>query len=272
MSDVHHWSTIGHDAVKNLLGKQLASGQVGHAYLFLGPEGVGKRTLAEEFAGKLSARSATVVRHTFADTGMTELRELLSLLALRPPAGTRQVAILDAVEHISPAAANALLKTLEEPSSSTVLILVSSQRTLPATVLSRCQTFSFGVLTQGELQDITALRSLRLSEALLKAASGRASRLLVSEDVAAGYVAWQKDLQSVITAPVSERVSLAANFAGEETDVLTNRLEYWLEDLRLRASTDSRLVQRLKVVWEGWQRLRQNGNKKLVMEYVCLNI
>jgi DNA polymerase-3 subunit delta' len=142
-------------------------GRVAHAWLFAGATGLGQRALAEAFRDALlcretdpgsahacgRCRSCVLLQagtHPDALTvtpppdkrtiGIDAVRELSERLALRPQHAAYQVVLLDPVEALTSAAANALLKTLEEPSAGSVLLLVSTQleRLLP-TVRSRCQ-------------------------------------------------------------------------------------------------------------------------------------
>lgn len=148
--------------------------RLGHAWLITGPHGIGKRLFAEAWAAALlcerpqasgeacgHCRSCVLLaagshpdRHLLRpEEGSTQLRvdpirELCVRLALTPQRGLRQVALLDPADAMNDSAANALLKTLEEPALGTMLLLLADRPwRLPATIRSRCQRLLLPVPT-----------------------------------------------------------------------------------------------------------------------------
>ncbi len=150
---------IGHAGVLSLLERE--SGDPAQAYLFVGPGGIGKATVARRFAAALIARGdPAVARRVVAGThpdlvlvepdGRTAItvdqaRHAVSQASLAPMEAARKVFLFEEGAMMNDEAANALLKTLEEPTASTVFVIVSeSQDDLPETVASRCRTVVFG--------------------------------------------------------------------------------------------------------------------------------
>ena len=150
-----------------VLSRALETGRVAHAWAFIGPHGVGRRTTALAFAKALVAPSGGAAASR-ADRGLhpdvhlvgptppvsnpkgtpairvDNIRELERVAALKPAEAPCKVFIVDEAETMTGAAPQAFLKTLEEPPARTVIILILSQaRALPATVLSRCQIVRF---------------------------------------------------------------------------------------------------------------------------------
>src|SRR3989338_9093236 len=112
------WSTIGHAQVRRILDRQIQKNAFAHAYIFTGPKGVGKFTLAQEFARKVRELSITgfdpditslAVTQEF---GVEQTRNLLSSLSVKPFSGGYKVVILDDADNLNVQSANALLKTL----------------------------------------------------------------------------------------------------------------------------------------------------------------
>lgn len=202
---------IGHRRTIHYLERLLARETLAHAYLFHGPEGVGKRTIAMALAQALlcsGARQSTLGGcHTCEDCrlverlahpdllflsseqplvpaeargiGIENVHELERRLALAPWRGGKKVAIIDGAETMSREAQSALLKTLEEPGGRTfcVLIAVSPASLLP-TIRSRCVELGFTTVSDEALESLLGgLPADRRSEALLLA-GGRAGRIV----------------------------------------------------------------------------------------------
>ena len=170
---------IGNQATLDLLSDEAA--QARHAYLFVGPTGVGKATVAQRFAGLLVCESdrclSRVLRHSHPDVtiigpegkttlGVEQARTVIAQSTLRPVEGDRKVFIFDDASLMTDAAANALLKTLEEPSASTVMILIAeSEDDLPLTVASRCRTIRFGRVSHSEIESALIDRGIESDRA-----------------------------------------------------------------------------------------------------------
>jgi DNA polymerase-3 subunit delta' len=169
---------IGNTKSVNSLRKALERGTLNHAYLFSGPERVGKFTLAKMFAlsaiagGKLSLDIDDVDKDALLDLIIVEpeiveknniskqrdisiekIREAKQSLSLFPYHGKYKVLIINDAHKMNVSAQNALLKILEEPNQTTILILVTNEidRILP-TILSRLQVVNFGLVSDANMQ------------------------------------------------------------------------------------------------------------------------
>lgn len=170
---------IGHAKVIDLLVSELP--RPAQAYLFSGPESVGKATVALRFAAGLldgetderARRLALAGTHPdlrivepegATSLGVDQAREMVSRASMTPVESNRTVFLLPEAGAMTDQAANALLKTLEEPSGSSVFLLVSeSEDDFPPTVASRCRTIHMGRVPSAEL--IEGLRERGLGEA-----------------------------------------------------------------------------------------------------------
>ncbi len=160
------WNIFGHDWAVSLLRSHAAGGKLRHAYLFVGPEGVGRQTLALRFAQALNCSqppapgefcgeckdcrqiwarqypdlSLILPEEGHKDIRIDQVRELQHTLALAPYAAAYRVALLPDFQQVTEQAENALLKTLEEPPDRVVLLLTVNalERLLP-TIVSRCE-------------------------------------------------------------------------------------------------------------------------------------
>ena len=168
---------VGHAAVVGLLQRDVAT--PAHAYLFVGPHGVGKATVARRFSAGIVCANDTrcrsrVVRGLHPDVVLVEpdgrsaitveqARNTVALANLAPVEGERKVFILEEGGAMNDEAANALLKTLEEPTASTIFIVIAeSEDDLPETVGSRCRTVVFGRVPETEVA--VGLRNLGVDE------------------------------------------------------------------------------------------------------------
>lgn len=275
------WQTIGHERIREVLNRQLVAGRMSQAYLFIGPYGVGKYTLAAEFARKISNTEQThqqPIEFSFAQSSLEEVRGLTHQLSLRPQSGTMQVAILDHVEEMTSAAANALLKTIEEPSSSTVLLLIASRDNVLATIRSRCQVFQFGRLSSLYMHAWAEKRGFGTGqEAALLAADGSPGQFLAETQTInpQASMQWQQylnDFQELLEAPLSRRLSFISRWAGDDVEASSARIAAWLTALYKQPTLCKETTKSLSVLLEAWRRLQTNANKKLVLEYVCINI
>src|SRR5918993_1557183 len=145
MADRHNRfdDVLGNETALRLLGRALKTGEVSQAYLFHGPPGVGKRMVALRFGAALVA-GGDVAAEDRALRGLhPDLTEIVRLAASRPFEGARRAFIVRA-DTLNVQAANALLKTLEEPEGETVFMLLATSRegVLP-TILSRAQILRF---------------------------------------------------------------------------------------------------------------------------------
>jgi DNA polymerase-3 subunit gamma/tau len=143
---------VGQTAITTTLKRALATGKISHAYLFTGPRGVGKTSIARIVAHEINGIDY-VTEDTHLDIieidaasnrGIEEIRDLRDKVHVAPSIGKYKVYIIDEVHMLTTPAFNALLKTLEEPPVHVVFILATTEsRKLPETIISRTQHFHF---------------------------------------------------------------------------------------------------------------------------------
>jgi len=199
---------VGHREGAARLARAATEGRVPPAVLLVGPEGIGKRTLADAFAARLlctapagrdacgaCAQCTRVAAGTHPDLHrvtpedghrdirIEQVRELTRWLALQPLMAECKVGLIDEAHRLSEQAQNALLKTLEEPPGASVLVLVaSSAALLLPTVRSRCQVVRLDPLAAEEVEQVLKRRGVPAERArelasLAEGSPGRAAAL-----------------------------------------------------------------------------------------------
>ena len=161
---------IGQEHVVRTLTNALKLNRVSHAYLFSGPRGTGKTTIARLLAKSVGCADLDLIEIDAASNrGIDEIRELRDGIKFAPTAGKYKVFIIDEVHQLTKEAFNALLKTLEEPPAHAIFILATTEaHKVPGTILSRVQQFAFRRLTIAEiirkLQKIVEAEKIKIDE------------------------------------------------------------------------------------------------------------
>lgn len=166
---------LGHDRQKVILRRAVDSDRLAHAYLFEGPEGIGKRLMALALVRIIFCQDGSgcgncsacrkVDHHNHPDLHILEaegtsikieqIRGLQKELSYRPLEAPKKVCLIDGAEKLNLAAGNSLLKTLEEPTGSTLLILITARpESVLSTIRSRCQRLPFVRLPQEKLRQV----------------------------------------------------------------------------------------------------------------------
>ncbi|MDY6917811.1 MAG: DNA polymerase III subunit gamma/tau [Chloroflexota bacterium] len=186
---------VGQEHVTTTLLNALRTGRVAHAYLFCGPRGTGKTSTGRILAKAVNCtesgqgepcnscemcRAVTEGRATdvievdaASNRGIDEVRDLRERARFAPNVARYKVYIVDEVHMLTEPAANALLKTLEEPPPHVIFVLATTEsHKVPATILSRCQRFDFRRISQAamvsRLAELCGHEGIRIEEASLK--------------------------------------------------------------------------------------------------------
>ncbi|MEK7638215.1 MAG: AAA family ATPase [Patescibacteria group bacterium] len=241
------WNVVGHTEQKKYFQRMMSGGSLAHAYLLHGPQGVGKRMFAGELATALLADSGVALQNNpdcillqpgvSKETGKpTEIpveavREMKKWAYQRPLYGVRKVVLIDDAERMSDAAANTVLKVLEEPPVYLNFLLVSSRSgQLLETITSRCQDVAFRTLEDVEMKTVLASLKMDADDRQLVAAvaAGRpgAALRLVKEKKLPTVAKAIAGLEKMLISGTAERIVFAKKIADDD-DAL-QIVSWWL--------------------------------------------
>ncbi|MCS7282184.1 MAG: DNA polymerase III subunit delta' [Anaerolineae bacterium] len=265
------WGVVGHEWAVQLLQQAVEEGELSHAYLFTGPEGVGKGTLARALASALfcegyprpcgacrACRLVAAGHHPDllwvgpatekGHISIEQIRELQRILSLTPNLARHRLVVLDRFEQATASAANAFLKTLEEPPDYAVLILLAPEAdALLPTIVSRCQIVALRPLPARRVEEALIVRwqvdpdRARLLARLCGGRLGWAVRAATDPAILQRREQRLQELLALTAAPLTDRFRYAAELARdpEETrEALDLWLGWWRDVLLVSSGVD----------------------------------
>lgn len=242
---------VGQEHITRILQNAVRLGRVAHAYLFSGPRGTGKTTIARLLAKSVnceknkdgkpcntcetcntlaSGHSLDLVEIDAASSrGIDEIRELREAVRLSPARAKYKVYIIDEVHMLTKEAFNALLKTLEEPPAHAIFILATTElEKVPETIVSRCQHFEFKKIPAAaiveKLERVVKAEGIKAEPAALELLAFFADGGLRDAESMLGQVLAghdkpkleEKDVRFILGAPEAEFVSALINFVKDK--------------------------------------------------------
>lgn len=338
------WLVVGHDQAVQTLRSGLAAQRLAHAYLVVGPPQVGKGRLALDLARALNCAAESVEarpcgacrpcrlieaggyadveviglgglcderehdhhRDASRDIKICQVRRLQRTIALRPYEGRTRVLIVDPAEAMNLYAADAFLKTLEEPPGNVVLILLAGrEEALPETIISRCRRITLAPLPRASVERELLRRGVdqQRAEVLARLSEGRLGWALANSENQA-LLSQRSERLDRIEALSAERragrltfaAELGHRFTRDRQDVyayLDLLLRWWRDVLlvgegcdQLVSNTDrvaglkrtaaatrpASVVAALQALRECRQHLEANANARLALEVLCLRL
>lgn len=308
---------IGHEKILDFFNKIIENNNLSHAYCFVGPEKIGRKTVAMQVAGKLLGVEVEKLKmhsdfcvvetlfdekaeKTKKDISVSQIRDLRENLARSSYSGGYKIAIVDEAEKMNSEAANALLKTLEEPKNKTVLfILVRDESLLPATIYSRCQTIYFQPVKKELIMKSLLAKGLAAEEAeemarLSFGLPGRALGWLKEKEDFTNYKQEVDRFLKILGKNFYEKIKQVEDLFGDKTDHIAAReklvsvLNIWQVLLRdgflaelapelqihqqPKKIDKNLLVELYSSLEQAKKLLQQNIHPRLLIENILLNL
>lgn len=283
---------IGHTQVVSLFDRLLQNGQLSHAYCLVGPAHIGKHTMAREIAAQYVGTTVSQLNMhpdicqlapEDKENGKIKIeavRNCKEFLAHTSVHKHGLVVIIDDAHTLTDEAANALLKSIEEPPKKTVFLLVTpSDALLPETIRSRCQTVQCTPMSSVAIVQALIARGVSEVDAHTYAsvADGRIGIALMcaeSSEVFAQIHECAAQSQSLHSAPLYEKIQVLQNVVEDEVITLSQRTSHWCvsdmqrvrEEILRTGRCNEQLLRHVCQYPTMLSTLRTNANKQLTLE------
>lgn len=239
---------IGHQRVLNFFKKSIENKRLSHAYLFTGPAHLGKKTVAFNFIKTLTGVEISQVVHPDilivepkitekdgvkkeSEISIAQIREVQHRMSLFSEQAPYKIAVIDQADRMTAEASNCLLKTLEEPPGSAVLILITSSfQSLLPTIVSRCQLVNFLPVAMKEIEEKLGRpysdSDIKKAARLASGRPGTALEYLNEPELLKEQNRIITDLEKLLRADFNERCQYAEK-AAKNTPEARRNLGYW---------------------------------------------
>jgi DNA polymerase-3 subunit delta' len=311
---------IAQTAPVAVLRRSLASGKLAHAYIFDGMEGCGKRKTALALAAIVFCKSGEgcgdcppcrkvaalqhpdlhIVEPDGAFIKIDQVRELQKELSFKPFEANKKVCIMEAADRMNPAAANAFLKTLEEPPGDALLILLTTNidGVLP-TILSRCQQLTFSPLPTEAIEEYLRKKGVSTEMAAIAASlsggSMKKALLATEEDTLHRRGELLEQIITLSPGDIAPLFTLAEELGNDKdkaVEVLDLLTMFWRDALVIRCGGEKpvnsdalpllteaiagldreKIIEKIELVLRTRQALQRNVNTRLALEVLFLGL
>lgn len=301
---------IGHKKQIKFLEDSLAAGKISQAYFFAGPESVGKFFIAKLFAlaiangevkfltddlegGENKIQDINILAPLVIekkdvikvkDIDVDSVREAQKNLALFPAVGKKRILIINDAHRLTVASQNALLKTLEEPNSSSVIILVTHQEgRILKTVRSRCQKINFNLVSLEEIKkgfsDLMAPSLLEKATIFSMGKPGGIKKMIEDSGEFTQKEEIVRELEGLRSMAIYQKFDLAQEYAKDLKET-RKKMEFWVWMLRIQAFRNLTDFNRLEnsylsigKIEEASRKMKNNSlNGRLILENLFLDL
>ena len=289
---------IGNPRAIKILDRQLKTGQLSHAYLFYGPEGVGKSNLALEFSQKITGDTRSGINSNIQiikpeiieekgkirkkEISIEQIRQGQHFLGLSAQNNNYRIIIIYEAELLNFQAQNALLKTLEDPSGKSIVIIVAKNDDhLLTTVLSRCQRIGFNLVKRDELIKAFRDKNKKIEE-IADWSMGRPKwmkKLLENKHEIEKREKVKKEFNVILNGSNNQKLKIIEKISKDK-EIIKEDIDLWItfarerlisedEPMSNKCRAELQLIEKLMI---GLQYISNtNSNPRLILESLIIN-
>ncbi len=303
---------IGHQKIINLLDRSVKKGKIAQAYLFSGPESVGKFTLARLFAECLiNAIDTTLLYSNVVQVGEVRKNNLVDLAIIKPEKeekkgvvkekdipikqmreaqkflltyplwGKYKVLIIDNAHRMTGSAQNSLLKILEEPNSTSIIILVTHQlEKIFPTLKSRCRRINFSLVDEKAIKEGLRQMKIEAGSEIFNFSLGRPGlviKLAENKETLDSWREFAESLKKISSLGINERLALAEKLSKNIPEAV-KKLEIWIWSLRNKTLSDKsgfsgENFRKISLIEKSvFEITETNANSRLALENLLINL
>ena len=287
---------IGNENIKELLKNSIKTNNLVHSYMFVGPDGIGKKLFADVFSKMILCENqddlcnncSSCIRFNSnnhpdfmvvdSEDGKSikigQIRLLQEKIAEKPIISNKKVYIINNADLMTVEAQNCLLKTLEEPPEYAILILIlSNESKLLNTIKSRCTKIVFNKLTDAELLKYANLHNMNVNTNLLSTCEGSIAKLLSLNVNLPLYNSLDLIIDNLNDKDIVD-VWNDSEVLYKSKDNILNLLDYFNINFmnKLRDTNDNRYIDAIKIVEKTKNRLSANANYDMCIDNLLLQI
>ena len=287
---------IGNENVKDLLNNSIKTKSLVHSYMFIGPDGIGKKLFAKElskiilcdndigacencsscikFNGGNHPDFMLIDSEDGKSIKISQIRLLQEEIAQKPIISNHKVYIVNNSDLMTVEAQNCLLKTLEEPPEyATIILVLSNENKLLSTIKSRCAKIVFNKLTDNELTTYANKHSIEVNNTLLSICNGSISNLINLKDNMEIYFDLDKIIRNFSTKDIVD-IWNDSEILYKSKDNISNLLDYFniVFINKLKLTNEKKYVNSIKIVENTKKKLASNTNYDMCIDNFLLKI
>lgn len=297
---------LGNNKIKKDLEISAQNGTTAHSYLFIGPDGIGKKLIAENFARMILCQEhgekkgcvtcSSCIKFDSSNNPdffeiepdgnslkIAQIREMLENIYQKPIVSDKKVFIINDSENMTQEAQNSLLKTLEEPPEYVVIIMITSnENMLLNTVKSRCVKLNFQGLTKQEMSKYISQSEnesySRMSDTLLEMCNGSIGKLIKVSNNIDEYNQVEKATNNLLKGGVKNSVDMFNNYSVlyDSKEIIMELLDYMMTIIfsYINRTGDSRMgvLKSVQLIEKTKRKLMSNTNYDMCIDELLLKI